>query len=98
MPVPAVHDVYGDGEEVIYFCVSCFVKVLCQYLLSMTCTEVGSRPLPKKPKELIKEAQQLAVTLVQEGVIKNYEILSLDMLGNALTSFIDMGAVTKSKR
>ncbi|XP_064623219.1 dihydroxyacetone phosphate acyltransferase-like [Lineus longissimus] len=70
--------------------------VLCQYLLSLTLT--GTRPIAKQYKHILKESQALVTRLLQEGVVKHFEMLSLDMLGNGLNAIIEMGAVTKQKR
>ncbi|XP_013398318.1 dihydroxyacetone phosphate acyltransferase-like isoform X1 [Lingula anatina] len=71
--------------------------VLCKHLLSLGC-DVNGKPLPKKPKVVCKEAQQLAVRWLQEGSLKHYEVMNLDILGNGLLSMIHMGAVAKDKR
>ena len=67
-------------------------QVMCQHLLSLT-HDIHGRPLPKKPKEIAKEAQNLGIRLVQENVLRHYEVLSLDLLGNALSSLNDFGAM-----
>ncbi len=74
-----------------------FVQVLCQHLLTLT-NDIHGRPLAAPPKKIIKYAQLLAVDLIQENVIRHYEILSLDILGNALGILTDMGAMHRDKR
>ncbi|ESO96500.1 hypothetical protein LOTGIDRAFT_159917 [Lottia gigantea] len=71
--------------------------ILCRYLLSMD-PNVHGKPLSKPPKSIIKDAQSLSARLITEGVIRHYEVLSLDMMNNALNSFYFMGAVRKEKR
>jgi glycerone phosphate O-acyltransferase len=60
---------------------------------------VHGRPLPKRPKDLAKDAQFLARQLIEEeGCVKHYEVLSLDILGNGLATLSSMGAMHKDKR
>ncbi len=73
------------------------IQVLCQYLLTLT-SDVNGRPLPKKQPALARDAQQLAVRLLQENVVKHYEILSLDIISNGLSVLADLGAVYRDKR
>lgn len=70
---------------------------MCQYLLTLA-SDVSGRPLPKKQPALARDAQQLAVRLLQENIIKHYEILSLDIISNSLTSLADIGAIYRDKR
>ncbi|CAH1793298.1 unnamed protein product [Owenia fusiformis] len=72
--------------------------VMCQFLLSMNGGDSNGKPLPKSPSVIVKETQSLAANLLQENIIKHYEVMSKDMLGNALQSFVEMGAVFKEKR
>ena len=60
--------------------------------------DLTGRALPKKPKDLAKDAQNLASTLLQEGAVKQNEILSLDILGNGLAALTDFGAIYRDKR
>lgn len=71
--------------------------VLCQYLLTLT-SDVNGRPLPKKQPVLARDAQQLGIRLLQENLVKHYEILSLDIISNGLTVLADLGAVYRDKR
>lgn len=71
--------------------------VLCQHLLSLP-VDVHGRALAKKHKEIAIDAQHLGLKLLQDSVIKNHEILNLDMLSNGLHSLIDMGTMYKDKR
>jgi glycerone phosphate O-acyltransferase len=83
---------YWSVTEMKYF----LLQILCQYLLSLTLT--GTRPIAKQYKHIIKESQALVTRLLQEGVVKHFEMLSLDLLSNGLNAIIEMGAVTKEKR
>ena len=74
-----------------------FPQVLCQYLLSLP-GDIQGKPLPRKPKNFSKEAQKVAVRLLQENVIRHYEILSLDLLGNGLLALVEMGCMYKDRR
>jgi len=71
--------------------------VNCQHLLSLPMDRHG-RPLPKRPKDLAKDVQKLAVRLLEENAVKHYEILSMDLITNGLTMLIDMGSMYKDKR
>ncbi|XP_005103445.1 dihydroxyacetone phosphate acyltransferase [Aplysia californica] len=71
--------------------------ILCQYLLSNH-PKVGGKPLAKTQKTLVKEAQMLTARLIQEGVVKHYEMLSLDMMNNGLHALFHMGGVCKERR
>ena len=74
-----------------------YFQVLCQHLVTLPADTHG-RPLAKKPKLIARDAQTLAVRLLQDGVIKHYEVLSLDTLGNGLASLTAMGAMYRDKR
>ena len=56
------------------------------------------RPLARKAKLIAKDAQQLGVRLLQDAIIKHYEVLSLDILGNGLNAISLMKAMYKDKR
>jgi len=71
--------------------------VLCQYLLSLTC-DVHGRPLAVKPRVLVLGAQRLSLNLLQDSVVRHYEILSLDILNNGLTALKGMGAMYADRR
>jgi glycerone phosphate O-acyltransferase len=71
--------------------------ILCQYLLSNH-PNVAGKPLAKTQKTLVKEAQMLTARLLQEGVVRHYEMLSLDMMNNGLHALFHMGAVSKERR
>ncbi|RUS83045.1 hypothetical protein EGW08_009184 [Elysia chlorotica] len=71
--------------------------ILCQYLLSNH-PNVAGKPLAKTQKNLVKEAQMLTARLLQEGVVKHYEMLSLDLMGNGLHALFAMGGVSKERR
>ena len=73
------------------------MQILCQYLLSNH-PNVAGKPLAKTQKNLVKEAQMLTARLLQEGVVKHYEMLSLDMMGNGLHALFAMGGVSKERR
>lgn len=73
------------------------LQVLCQYFLSLP-GDIQGKPLPRKPKNFTKEAQKVALRLLQENVIRHYEILSLDLLGNGLLALVEMGCMYKDKR
>lgn len=75
----------------------CLLKVLCKHLITLPAGTHG-RPLAKQPKLIAKDAQQLAVRLLQDGVIKHYEALSLDILGNGLNAMTALQAMYKDKR
>ena len=72
-------------------------QVLCQHLLSIN-GDVNGRTLAKPAKELVKNAQILAKQLIQKGVVKHCEIMSLDLLNNGLSALASMGALFKDKR
>ena len=76
---------------------SILFQVLCQYLLSIPIDATG-RSLPKKPKPLAYEAQRMVFTLVEDGTLKHMEVLSMDLLNNALISLVNMNAIFKDKR
>ena len=69
----------------------------CQHLLSLP-VDVHGRALPKRPKDLSRDIQQLAVRLLEENAVRHYEILSMDLIGNALTMLSSMKALHKDKR
>ncbi|XP_067681176.1 dihydroxyacetone phosphate acyltransferase-like [Haliotis asinina] len=71
--------------------------IMCRYLLSMT-PGVNGKPLARPPKVMTREAQLLSARLLRDGTIKHHEILSLDMMTNALHSLYIMGAVRREKR
>ena len=73
------------------------LQVLCQHLLSLA-IDVHGRPLPKRPKDIAKDAQRLGIKLLQENLIKHLEVVSLDLLGNGLSALADMGCMFKDKR
>ena len=73
------------------------LQVMCSHLLSLN-GDVHGRPLPKQPKAIAKDAQTLATRLLQDGVLKHHEVLSLDMLGNALNALVDLKTMHKDKR
>ena len=70
---------------------------MCRYLLSMQ-TGAHGKPLAKVPKTIAKDAQSLSARLLRDGYIKHMEVLSLDMMNNALHALYHLGAVTKEKR
>uniref|UniRef100_A0A0B6ZSK3 Phospholipid/glycerol acyltransferase domain-containing protein n=2 Tax=Arion vulgaris TaxID=1028688 RepID=A0A0B6ZSK3_9EUPU len=71
--------------------------ILCQYLLSNH-PNVAGKPLAKTQKMLVKEAQMLTARLLQEGVVRHYEMLSLDMMNNGLQALFYMGGISKERR
>ncbi|XP_041353504.1 dihydroxyacetone phosphate acyltransferase-like isoform X2 [Gigantopelta aegis] len=71
--------------------------IVCRYLLSMS-PGVNGKPLARPPKVMAKEAQLLSAQLLRDGIIKYHEVLSLDMMNNALLALYNMGAVKKEKR
>ncbi|XP_035665137.1 dihydroxyacetone phosphate acyltransferase-like [Branchiostoma floridae] len=66
---------------------------MCQYLL----TASSDDPRGSTTQQLTRGAQDMAATLLTNGLVKRFEILSLDMLGNSITSFVSMGAVKRFK-
>ena len=71
--------------------------MLCKHLVTLPADTHG-RPLAKKPKLIAKDAQQLGVRLIQDGVVKHCEVLSLDLLGNGLNAVTALGAMYRDKR
>lgn len=74
-----------------------FSQVLCQYLLSIE-GDVNGRTLAKPARELAKNTQALTAQLLQRGVVKHLEIMSLDLVNNGLNALASMGAVYRDKR
>jgi glycerone phosphate O-acyltransferase len=72
-------------------------QVTCQHLLSLP-VDVHGRVLPKRPKDLSRNVQSLAVRLVEEGVVRHYEVLSLDVIANGLATLVDLNTMYKDKR
>ncbi len=60
--------------------------------------DVNGRTLAKPARELVRRAQALAAQLLQRGVVRHLEIMSLDLLNNGLTALASIGAVFKDKR
>lgn len=60
--------------------------------------DVHGRPLPKRPKDLTKDVQRLAIRLLEESAVKHYEILSLDLINNGILMLMDLGTMYKDKR
>ena len=60
--------------------------------------DLHGRPLPKKPKDLAKDVQQLVIRLIKENAVKHYETLSLDLIGNCINALVEMDAVHKDRR
>lgn len=60
--------------------------------------DVHGRPLPKKPKLIALDAQRLAIRLIQESIIKHFEVLSLDIIGNGLNALTQLKAMFRDKR
>jgi len=71
--------------------------ILCQHLLSNLRT-AGGKPLAQTQKTLVKGAQALTARLLQEGRVKHFEMLSLDMMNNGLHALFTMGGVCKERR
>lgn len=71
--------------------------VVCQHMLSLP-MDVHGRPLPKRPKDLTKDVQRLAIRLLEESAVKHYEILSLDLINNGILMLMDLGTMYKDKR
>jgi len=76
---------------------SVYVQVVCLHLLSLP-VDVHGRALPKRPKDLSRNIQSLAIRLIEEGVLRHYEVLSMDLISNGLTALSDMKAMFKDKR
>ena len=93
--IEAVYIRFQQHKDITFY-FSVF-QVLCQHLLSLTGDKHG-RPLPKKPKQIAQDAQKLGIALIQEGVVKHYEVLSLDLLSNGLAALADIGVMYKDKR
>jgi len=60
--------------------------------------DVHGRALPKRPKDLARDIQQLAARLLEENAVRHYEILSMDLIGNALVMLDNLQALYKDKR
>lgn len=60
---------------------------MCQYLLTQS-VERGSQS-----QDISREAQKFAAALLQQGAVTYYEILSLEVLGNAIRSLLHSGAI-----
>jgi len=73
------------------------VQVACQHLLSLP-VDVHGRALPKRPKDLSRDIQQLALRLLEDGAVRHYEILSMELIGNALAVLADLNSLFKDKR
>jgi len=71
--------------------------VACQHLLSLP-VDVHGRALPKRPKDVSRDIQQLAVRLLEENAVRHYEILSMDLIGNTLAMLADLNTLYKDKR
>jgi len=71
--------------------------VACQHLLSLP-VDVHGRALPKRPKDLSQDIQQFAMRLLEENLVRHYEILSMDLIGNALAMLADLKTLYKDKR
>ncbi len=56
------------------------------------------RKLAKQSKDIVKKCQNFAAQLLEEGLIKNPEVLSLDLISNGLSALTDMGGFFKDKR
>ena len=69
----------------------------CQHLLSLP-LDVHGRALPKRPKDLSRDIQRLAVRLLEENAVRHYEILSMDLIGNALTMLANLNTLYSDKR
>jgi len=71
--------------------------VACQHLLSLP-VDVHGRALPKRPKDLARDIQQLGLCLLEENAVRHYDILSMDLIGNALAMLADLKTLYKDKR
>ena len=60
--------------------------------------EMNGKPCAKRYDEVTRDVQRLIIRLLQEGVVKHYEMLSLNMLGNGFMAITEMGAVRKERR
>ena len=69
----------------------------CQHLLSLP-VDVHGRALPKRPKDLARDIQQLGLRLLEENAVRHYDILSMDLIGNALAMLADLKTLYKDKR
>ena len=72
-------------------------QVACQHLLSLP-VDVHGRALPKRPKDVSRDIQKLAVRLIEEHAVRHCEILSIDLIGNALTVLAELNALYNDKR
>ena len=72
-------------------------QVACQHLLSLP-VDVHGRALPKRPKDVSRDIQQLAIRLVEQNAVRHYEVLSMDLIGNALAMLADLKALYKDKQ
>jgi len=75
----------------------CIHQVACQHLLSLP-VDVHGRALPKRPKDLSQDIQQLALQLLEQSAVRHYEIMSMDLIGNALTVLADLNTLFRDKR
>jgi glycerone phosphate O-acyltransferase len=71
--------------------------VACQHLLSLP-VDVHGRALPKRPKEMARNVQQLSIRLLEDGATRHYEILSMDLIGNGLSMLADLRTLYTDKR
>ncbi|XP_078674023.1 dihydroxyacetone phosphate acyltransferase-like [Branchiostoma floridae x Branchiostoma belcheri] len=67
--------------------------IMCQYLLTVSSDDARG----STTQQLTRGAQDMAATLLSNGHAERFEILSLDMLGNSITSFVSVGAVKRFK-
>ena len=72
-------------------------QVACHYLSTRSADKFG-RPLAKRQKDLASEIQSSALALVETGATNHHEILSLDLINNTMSSFIELKALTKDRR
>jgi hypothetical protein len=59
---------------------------------------VHGRALPKRPKEMARNVQQLSIRLLEDGATRHYEILSMDLIGNGLSMLADLRTLYTDKR
>ncbi|XP_074649512.1 dihydroxyacetone phosphate acyltransferase-like [Tubulanus polymorphus] len=66
--------------------------ITCQYLMFLPANEM------KPPKTMARSVQSLITQLLLQCAVKHYEMLSLDMINNAIHSLVNMDAVIMETR
>ncbi|XP_070577208.1 dihydroxyacetone phosphate acyltransferase-like [Ptychodera flava] len=93
----------GSGEKLLSFLQNMFKPfllgywVMCQYLTNLQQRPGVSEEL-KKQSALVRGAQNMMVDMIIAGEIRYFDILSMNLLGNALNALINFTAVRKRAR